>query len=191
MQPLIRHIHAEDESALSETVIGLIEGNAQVLKEIYAKYGGLFYTIARRYASSSQEAEDMVQDSFVKIFQKADTFEGNGSFEGWMKRILINTCLTAIRKKKIMYDDSYEDGQMLAHPNTGANVIEMMNAEEIISAMQMLPTGCRAVLNLHALDGFSHKEIGEELGISESASRSQLTKARHRLREILLEKDLI
>jgi RNA polymerase sigma-70 factor (ECF subfamily) len=172
-------------------VHALAKGNKQVLKHIYNEYSGLFFTIARRYARSSQEAEDMVQESFVQIYRKAHTFSFNGSFEGWMKRVVVNKCLTVLKKKSLDMSDSLEEETQAKTAIQESWVVESMSAEAIIDAMQELPEGARVVLNLYVLDGFSHKEISERLGITESASRSQLTKARAKLKKILEEKELI
>lgn len=174
-----------------ELVDALAKGNKQALKKIYMEYSGLFFTIARRYARSSQEAEDMVQESFVQIYKKAGTFSHNGSFEGWMKRVVVNKCLTILKKKRLDIDDCIEDVAQSDAPTQQSWVVERMSAEAIIEAIEELPEGARIVLNMYVLDGFSHREISERLGISESASRSQLTKARARLKEILTEKELI
>lgn len=174
-----------------EMVKALANGNKQVLKNLYHEYSGLFFTIARRYARSSQEAEDMVQESFVQIYKKAHTFSFNGSFEGWMKRVVVNKCLTVLKKKRLDMSDSLEEEIHEQRAVQESWAVERMSAEAIIESMAELPEGARVVLNLYVLDGFSHKEISERLGITESASRSQLTKARARLKEILQEKELI
>ena len=180
--------HQYDEK---EMVTALSKGNKQVLKQLYLEYSGLFFTIARRYARSSQEAEDMVQESFVQIYRKASTFSFNGSFEGWMKRVVVHKCLSMIKKKTLQMDSSVEDIDADGKAVQASHVVEQMSAEEILQAITELPEGARVILNMCVLDGFSHKEIAEQLGITESASRSQLTKARARLKMILEEKELL
>jgi len=172
-------------------VRAIIGGDTRALKSLYSQYSGLFYTIARRYFNDSSEAEDMVQDCFVHIYKKAHTFSFKGSFEGWMKRILVNLCLSALKKKRLKYDDTVQNIENVAASASSDWTLEKMNAEEILKAMELLPDGCRTVMNMNVLDGFTHAEIAAELGITESASRSQLTKARAKLRHILEERQLI
>ena len=172
-------------------VTSLVKGDKRAFKGLYEEYAGLFFTIARRYTDSDEEAEDMVQESFVQIYKKAHTFSFNGSFEGWMKRVVVNKCLTALKKKKIKHDQGTEDVANDINASQSAWFMESMDAEDIIKAFALLPEGPRVVLNLYVMEGFNHKEISKTLGITESASRSQLTKARARLKQILLEKDLI
>jgi RNA polymerase sigma-70 factor, ECF subfamily len=172
-------------------VTSLVKGDKRAFKGLYEEYAGLFFTIARRYTDSNEEAEDMVQESFVQIYKKAHTFSFNGSFEGWMKRVVVNMCLTSLKKKRIKADVGSEQLADDINVSQSAWFVESMDAEDIIKAFSLLPTGPRVVLNLHVMDGYNHKEISKILGITESASRSQLTKARARLKQILLEKDLL
>lgn len=174
-----------------QLVEGLIAGDSTALRSLYERYSGLFFVIAKRYVGGGQEAEDLVQESFIHIYKKASTFSHKGSFEGWMKRVVVNLCLTAIKRKRLKYDDSMADLEDTDIISATDWTIERMNANEIIKAFDELPDGCRAVLNLSIIDGYSHKEIADQLNITESASRSQLTKARARLRAILQEKHLI
>jgi len=180
-----------DFSNEREMVLALSQGNQAVLSHLYAKYNALFFTIANRYSTNTQEAEDYVQDAFVQIYKKADTFNFKGSFEGWMKRILINICLSALRKNKILLDDPIEDLGEFDKYSENNWTLENMSANEILLAIDELPIGCKTVLNLNVLEGYNHKEIGEKLGITESASRSQLTKARAKLKVLLKQKNLI
>lgn len=187
-----KHIKAEKiKSEEEKLVMSLADGDEAALHVLYRKYSGLFFTIASRYTSNTQEAEDHVQDAFVQIYKKAHTFSYQGSFEGWMKRIVINICLSALRKNKILLNDSIDNIHDFAGYSENNWSIESMTAEEIISAIDELPIGCKTVLNLNVMEGFSHKEIGKQLGISESASRSQLTKARAKLKILLEQKNLM
>lgn len=172
-----------------QLVKALSKGDKRAFQGLYASYAGLFLTITRRYARSSQEAEDLLQESFVQIYRKVSSFKGQGSFEGWMKRIVVNKCLTALRKKELFSDLSTEElGEQAGQEAIG---LSRLHVEEILAAFEQLPIGARTVLNLYAIDGYDHGEIAQELGISESASRSQLTKARARLRVILEERELM
>jgi RNA polymerase sigma-70 factor (ECF subfamily) len=166
-------------------------GENWAMKAIYDHYSGLFFAIALRYCSDSQEAEDHVQEAFVRIFKSAKGFAFQGSFEGWMKRILVNHCLNGLKKNRVLKNHEEISDHMKASYSTSANIVEGMNADEILRCIQKLPPGYRTVLNMYILEGFSHREIGEHLGITESSSRSQLTKARLKLKGILAEEGLL
>ncbi|MFT4660397.1 MAG: RNA polymerase sigma factor (sigma-70 family) [Patiriisocius sp.] len=185
-----RGLLKSDLSDERKFVLAISNGDRQAFQHLYSTYSGLFYSIALRYSSSTHEAEDFVQEAFVQIHKKADTFSFKGSFEGWMKRILVNACLSGIRKKKMQFDDS-DDENILDQEFENSYVIESMTAHDIIEAIKELPVGCRTVLNMNVMDGFDHREIGKQLGITESASRSQLTKARAKLKVLLKQKNLI
>lgn len=174
-----------------EVVKALIRGDKQAFEQIYSRYSGLFFTITRRYARNHQEAEDLLQEGFVQIYRKVHTFNFKGSFEGWMKRVVVNKCLSALKKKNLMTDLPVSEMDTGLEGSQDAIGISRLSVEEILRAFEELPSGARTVLNLYAVDGFDHREIAEQLGITESASRSQLTKARARLKLVLEEQGLI
>lgn len=163
----------------------LIEGCkskiAKYQKGVFDRYAGKMLAVCRRYARHEMEAEDMMQDGFVKVFRYIDTFGDKGSFEGWIRRIMINTSLkhcskSAFKKESIGIETM---------PETSVNpeVFAKIGTEELMNLIQNLPTGYRIVFNLYAIEGFSHREIAESLGIGESTSRSQLVKARRILQK--------
>ncbi|NND95406.1 MAG: RNA polymerase sigma factor [Flavobacteriales bacterium] len=169
----------------------LQKGDRSAFKVIYDKYVNYFYAIAIRYADNSAEAEDYVQEAFVRIYRNINSFSFQGSFEGWMKRILVNHCLNGIKKKNPLKQS--EDITVIPDSSGGisADALSEINSEDIMKAISELPTGYRTVLNMYVIEGYSHREIGEELGITESSSRSQLTKARMKLKHILLSRGLV
>ena len=175
----------------TEVVKSLIKGDKAAFQEVYSRYSGLFFTITRRYAKTHQEAEDLLQESFVQIYRKVHTFKFNGSFEGWMKRVVVNKCLSFLKKKDMMTDMPEFEVDTGFGGSEAAIGISRLSVEEILLAFDELPPGARTVLNLYAIDGFDHHEIASQLGITESASRSQLTKARARLKIILEEQGLL
>jgi RNA polymerase sigma-70 factor (ECF subfamily) len=131
------------------------------------------------------EAEDVLIMSFTKILNRIDQYKGDGSFEGWMKRIVVNESLTYLRKNKTMYLE-----MDIAAADREPDFEKMENelhAEDLMKLIDTLPTGYRIVFNLYAIDGYSHKEIAEQLGISENTSKSQLSRARVVLQKSLLE----
>jgi RNA polymerase sigma-70 factor (ECF subfamily) len=140
--------------------------------------------VSVRYSRSFEEAEDILQDSFFKIFTNLSEFEFQGSFEGWMKRVVINT---ALKMKQRKYYNSETIGISDINAETiSPDIIETLTEEELIKIIGELPEGYRIVFNLHAIEGFSHKEISSILQIEESTSRSQLFKARKMLQDKVL-----
>lgn len=141
-----------------------------------------------RYASNSQEAEDLTQEAILKIIQNVDSFKNNGSFEGWMKRIVVNTCLNEYRKHSLplsAIDDMKED-ELNEMASDFANGLDQLSEQELFAMITALPQGYRTIFNLVVMEGYSHKEVAETLKITESASRSQLTKAKLKLREQII-----
>lgn len=157
------------------------KGERQAQKALYESYAAKMMAVCMRYAHSTFEAEDMLQNGFVKIFGSIATFEGAGSFEGWMRRIMVNTAIEAYRKNKrsvetIAIDMVYDQGSFMAD-------IGNLEAKDLMKLVQSLPNGYQMVFNLYAIEGYSHAEIAEQLGISEGASKSQLSRARSWLKE--------
>lgn len=137
-----------------------------------------------RYAKDRFEAEDILQTAFVKVFQKVNEFRGDGSFEGWIRRIMVNTAIETYRKNQRMMnvvdiDEVYDEPQVTFDMN-GLEVRDLMNL------IQQLSAGYKLVFNLYAIEGYSHKEIANQLGITEGASKSQLSRARSILKEKLM-----
>lgn len=174
-----------------QLVTDLQNGDKDAFKTLYERYVKYFYAIALRYASDSHEAEDYVQEAFVRIHKNIHGFNNTGSFEGWIKRILVNHCLNGIKKKNALRN--HEDITEMVSEKTGVapESLDAINTADIMEAISELPTGYRTVLNLFAIEGYSHREIGDRLGITESSSRSQLTKARAKLKRILIERGLL
>lgn len=138
-------------------------------------------TVCRRYARHSMEAEDMMQDAFIKVFGNIDRFRSEGSLEGWIRRIMVNTALKHYRKSSFKKElIGTENVQENSAPPT---VYSAIGEEEILTLIAALPDGYRVVFNLYVIEGFSHREIAQELGIQESTSRSQLVKARKMLQQ--------
>ena len=176
--------------------------NKKAQAYIFEKYAYDLLGICIRYIRDRVRAEDVMQDAFVTIFSKIDQYKGTGSFEGWMKRITLNTALIQLRKdkKEIIYEnfeyseaenDNHEEIRDL-NPSDIHSVIEHAKFKqcEIIEIMNELPDGFRTVFNLYVIEGFMHKEIAEELGISIGTSKSQLLRARAKLKELLYKKAL-
>ena len=185
---------------ISEKTIKLCKkNNREAQKTIYIEYSPVVFAICLRYVKEKSTAEDLMQDIFMKIFEKIRQYSGKGSFEGWLKRIAVNSTLIFLRSNKKEYaKDNIEyyagseekvEQNNLININNVKGVIEAadFSKEEMIDLMQKLPTGFKTVFNLYAIDGFKHKEIAETLGISIGTSKSQLLRARSKLTEMLYE----
>lgn len=161
--------------------------NTKAQRMLYDKYASSMLGVCRRYIKSEMEAEDVMIKGFMKVFTKIDLFEGKGSFEGWMKRIMINEALGYIRKHKAMY---LEIEAADKEPDIDKMSTEL-EAKDLLKMVNELPSGYRTIFNLYAIEGYSHKEISKLLGINENTSKSQLSRARMHLRKKLLETEKI
>lgn len=195
MQPLLNNLHLPTEtmklSIHRDTETKLIEqcrkGHREAQRNLWDRYSGLMLAVCRRYISDRDEAEDVMIAGFVKVFANLDKFRHEGSFEGWIRRIMVNESLTYIRRNKHMYlEVDIEEAQR--SPDY-AVLDNHLHAEDLMKLIGQLPTGYRTVFNMYAIEGFSHKEIAEELGISENTSKSQLSRARSLLQKHLLQRE--
>jgi len=141
--------------------------------------------ICLRYASDVQEAEDILQDSFIKAFNKLETYSGKGALGGWLRRITVNTALEYYRKNKIKYADPDINDKEIQLLKVDDHIIENLELEDLVKKIQQLPAGYRNVFNLYAIEGYTHKEIGELLGINTGTSKSQFSKARFLLQKLI------
>ena len=162
-----------------ELIKACLSGDRLAQRDIFYMYSSKMMAVCLRYSRHRCEAEDILQDSFVKVFTHLSEFENEGSFEGWIRRIIINTAIKSNLKKSVI--DAEIDLDHLTDEITIPEVFSSLSEEELIKLISSLPDGYRMVFNLFAIEGFSHKEIGEILNIEESTSRSQLTKARKML----------
>ncbi len=143
--------------------------------------------LCRRYVRGLPEAEDVMINGFMKVFSKIDLFEGKGSFEGWMKRIMINEALGYIRKNRAMYLET--DIEAADKEPDFDKLSTELEARDLLNMINELPGGYRTIFNLYAIEGYSHKEIGELMNISENTSKSQLSRARMHLQKKLMESE--
>ena len=149
---------------------------------LYKQLASKMLGVCMRYATSRVEAEDILQNGFIKLFSKLDDFRGEGSFEGWVRRIMVHSAIEYYRKnyKMMQVMDIEESGY---EQQVQAHIIEKLNAQELLTLLQQLPAGYRMVFNMYAIEGYSHKEIAGMAGITEGASKSQLSRARAILKE--------
>lgn len=168
-----------------DLIEGCKKGKHSAFEALYTKYAKRMMAIALRYCNTTFEAEDIVQESFIKVFEKINTFDSKGSFEGWLKRIVVNLSINNFHKtsKERAFENTSETEIADEHAIT---VLSELSNTELLSTLKLLPLGYRTVFNLYAIEGYSHKEIAELCQINEGTSRSQLAKAKIMLKEILV-----
>ena len=164
------------------------KGDRASQKAIYDRLASRMFPICIRYAGDRESAQDILQDGFITLFTKLEDFKGDGSFEGWARRIFVTTALMYLRKKDVL---KMSDELELARGLKAETVTQTQNLgyKELMELIMTLPPGFRTVFNLYALEGYSHKEIGEMLGISETTSRTQLSRARIWLQNKIKERE--
>jgi RNA polymerase sigma-70 factor (ECF subfamily) len=165
----------------SNIIEGCLNENKIYQRELYKRYSGKMMVVCLRYANSRMEAEDMLQDGFIKVFDNISKFKNKGSLEGWVRRIMVNTALNQIRTNRMKFEDISETKSYLTDNNM--NAIDKLNEKVLLDIINKLPKGYKYVFNMFAIEGFSHKEIAEKLGIEEASSRSQYAKARKYLQQ--------
>ena len=169
-----------------ELIAGCRQKDQKAFKVLYNQYAGLLYGIAIRYASNNKEAEDVLQDTFISAFTTIQNFRGDASLFGWIKRIGVNKSLNAIKKNKL---DLVTDEHVLElSPADEESDWEeaTMEVSEIKEKLNELPDGFRLVLTLYLFEDYTHKEIAESLGISESTSKTQYLRGKKKLKELLM-----
>jgi RNA polymerase sigma factor (sigma-70 family) len=159
---------------------GCKDNNAQAQAELYRIVASRMFGVCLRYASNDDDAKDILQDGFIKVFQKIKQFDNKGSFEGWIRKIMVNTALERLRSKKpnVNLEENIKHTDVIYE-----NILEELNAEDLIKVIQSLSPKYRMVFNMYAIEGYSHKEIADILGITEGTSKSDLSRARAILQE--------
>lgn len=166
-----------------------LEGDRKAQKQVYDMLAGKMLSLCLRYTGDNMTAQDMLQDGFVTLFSRLDTYKAEGSFEGWARRIFATTCLMHLRKKDALkMSGDLEEAEVL--PEKEASQTQQLGYKELMRLILQMPDGYRAVFNLFAIEGFSHKEISQMLGISEVTSRSQFNRARSWLQKKIKEQEL-
>lgn len=173
--------HLPNYSPEAQLIRRCKRGDARAQRELYQRYAGAMYTLCQRYLARTEEAEEVLSNGFVKIFQRLHQFQGKATLGAWIKTIMIREALNYIRYRKNHFQEWGEEHHLPSHcPGE-----EAIDAEHLLSYIAGLPTGYRTVFNLYALEGYSHREIAKLLDISESTSKSQLRKARQQLQKML------
>ncbi|MCX2480904.1 RNA polymerase sigma factor [Pedobacter sp. MC2016-15] len=166
---------------INDLMEGCKAGNRKMQELLYRQTSSKLLLVCMRYARDRMEAEDVLQLGYVKIFQKINEYRGDGSFEGWMRKVMVNCAIESYRKNLrtlniVPIEEGYEQ------PSTGFD-FSRLGMQDLLSLIQKLADGYRIVFNMYIIEGYSHKEISASLGISESASKSQLSRARAILKE--------
>jgi RNA polymerase sigma-70 factor (ECF subfamily) len=153
---------------------------------LYDQYAGKMLAVCQRYCASTEEAEDAFQEGFVKVFAKIKDYKHDGAFGGWIRRIMVNTVLDHLRKnKKHLFHENVDEVFDVSTQNESP--LEALSAQELFKVLEQIPDGYRVVFNLFAIEGYSHKEIAEQLNITESTSKSQFLRARKYIKKCLEE----
>lgn len=174
----------------TESIIqGCRDGNAEARRELYNRYGAAMFALVRRYVKVRAAAEDVFHDGFVLVYTKIGDYRSEGSFEGWLRRIFVNAALNYLRKEQATrtLEDDVSDLPPGVVSGAPPEAMARMSDKELQRLIECLPEGYRVVLNLHAIEGYSHAEIAEMLSIGESTSRSQYLRAKQRLAELIEE----
>lgn len=175
---------------LDELILGCRHEDSLAQAELYNLYSSKMLSVCYRYAACREDAEDMLQEGFIKIFANIHSFENKGSFEGWMRKIIINTCINVLKKNK-----KFNSFVMLEEASTipfkEDSIASLIQSRQVIDYIRLLPVGYRTVLNLYAIEGYMHKEIAVMLDIEEGTSRSQYSKARNMLEQMLIKNKIL
>jgi RNA polymerase sigma factor (sigma-70 family) len=162
-------------------------GNARAQQQLYRLYSNAMYNICYRMMNSREEAEDMLQESFTEAFIHLSSFRFESAFGAWLKRLTVNRCINALKKRKADLVPT-EDLPDMGTDNGESGEVPGLTVEQVRKAMEQLPEGYRVVFSLYLLEGYDHGEIAQILGISETTSKSQYSRAKQRIKEILTEK---
>ena len=167
----------------SRLIENCIAGDRKSQKELYQMFASKMFAICLRYAKNQMDAEDVLQEAFVKLFNNLDKFRGEGSFEGWVRRIFVNTAIEHIRKKSL--NTVVSEGLENSIADRYVTPLDSMFEKDLVRKANRLSDGYRTVFTLYAIEGYSHKEIAGYLGITESTSKSQYSRAKALLRNVL------
>ena len=167
----------------SDLIQGCLAGDRRMQEELYRRFSPRMYGVCLRYAGNAEEAQDILQEGFIKVYRKLDSYRGEGSFEGWIRRIFVNTAIEHFRRK------TYQQPITEKHETTVEaqylSVLDELAEKDILKLIQELSPGYRTVFNLYVVEGYTHKEIGDLLNISEGTSKSQLSRAKVVLQDLV------
>jgi RNA polymerase sigma factor (sigma-70 family) len=167
-----------------ETLIAsCLRNDPTAQRELYNRYSPRMLSVCYRFAPNRDDAEDMLQEGFIKVFMQMHTFQNKGAFEGWIRRIVVHTCINYLKKNNLIYAQGVQTRE--------ETIPSIMQAKQVIESIRNLPIGYRTVLNLYAIEGYNHREIADMLDIEESTSRSQYTRAKAMLEQMLIKRRIM
>jgi RNA polymerase sigma factor (sigma-70 family) len=172
-----------------ELVALCIRGNHEAQRELWNRFSRKMMSVCMRYVGNKNDAEDVLQEGFIKAFQNLKQWKGDGPLGGWMRSIMVNTALTHLRKQQRWNMES-GDIERVEQPSDEMDAMKQMQEQEIIQLIASMPAGYRTVFNLYAIEGYAHQEIAMQLSISESTSKTQFLKARNWIQKRLTKKEL-
>jgi RNA polymerase sigma factor (sigma-70 family) len=167
----------------ADLIEGCIRGDRKMQYELYERFAPKMYGVCLRYASSNEEAEDILQEGFIKVYKKIGSYRSEGSFEGWIRRIFVNTAIEHFRRKT--YTQPITEAEENTVEGKYLSVLDALAEKDIVQLVQQLSPGYRTVFNMYVIEGYSHKQIADELGISEGTSKSQLSRAKQILQDLV------
>jgi RNA polymerase sigma factor (sigma-70 family) len=160
----------------NDLINGCLAGDRRIQELLYQRFAPKMYGVCLRYAGDTDDARDLLQEGFIKVFRNLEKFRKEGSFEGWVRRVFVNTAIEHYRRKtKLALVSEKEE---LAIEDSSWNILDQLAEKDIIVLIQQLAPGYRSVFNMYVIEGYSHKEIGEMMGINEGTSKSQLARAK-------------
>lgn len=171
-----------------DLITGCLSGDRRMQEELYQRFSPKMYAVCLRYAGKAEDAQDILQDGFVKIFKNLQMYRGDGSFEGWIRRIFVNTAIEHYRKQVNLYPVTENHENLLE--TTELSAFDNLSMKDMMKMIQELSPGYRTVFNLYVIEGYSHKEIASMTGISEGTSKSQLARAKGVLQNMIKTKRL-
>ncbi|MFH1321825.1 MAG: sigma-70 family RNA polymerase sigma factor [Bacteroidota bacterium] len=171
-------------SAIEKLITGCVKSDRKCQQKIYELYYSKMMGVCIRYSNNREEAKDLLHDGFLKVFNNINKFDHKGSFEGWVRKIMINTTIDNFRKSKPIYLKDENELLNIEDSESDLNILSRLSLEDILKAVQNLSPAYRAVFNLYVIEGYTHKEVANELGISVGTSKSNLAKAKYNLRKI-------
>jgi len=171
-------------------IAGCLHNDAASQRELFNRYSPKMLSVCYRFAQNREDAEDILQEGFIKVFTQMHTFQNKGSFEGWVRRIMVHTSINFLKKYK-KFTESLDLTSAENLEVKEESIASIMQSKQVVECIRQLPIGYKTVLNLFAIEGYSHREISILLDIEESTSRSQYTRAKNMLSNILIKKRII
>jgi len=180
-------MQVETISNEEKIIKGCKRGERKAQRQLYELYASAMYSVCMQYIAEKESARDALQDGFIKVFSKIDTYNGSGSLGGWIRKVFVNTCIEYLRKKDALKMSLSIDDVQYALEDNSTDALQQISADELFGYISELPDGYRTVFNLYVLEGMNHYEISQMFHITESTSRSQYNRARKALQEKILQ----